>query len=92
MATTSADSAQRRLFQTGLSGASGGNDANGTAGGVLQPVPRPSVSANVDPMNKAAREINKFLQADESYPDLDTYCRREWAEGGGRSCGIKMLT
>jgi nuclear pore complex protein Nup155 len=29
------------------------------------------------PIVKAARAINSVLQTDESYPDLDSYCRRK---------------
>jgi nuclear pore complex protein Nup155 len=30
------------------------------------------------PILKAARSVNQVLQADESFPDLDSYCRREY--------------
>lgn len=40
------------------------------------PVPVARVE-NVPPIVKAAKAINSFLQADESFPDLDSYCRRE---------------
>ncbi len=32
---------------------------------------------NVQPIARAARVINQFLQSDENYPDLDSYCRGE---------------
>ncbi|KAG6012658.1 hypothetical protein E4U54_007381, partial [Claviceps lovelessii] len=37
------------------------------------PLPRPE---NVPPVVKAAKAINSFLQMDESFPDLDSYCRQ----------------
>ncbi|KAG6007326.1 hypothetical protein E4U21_006137 [Claviceps maximensis] len=37
------------------------------------PLPRPE---NVPPIVKAAKAINSFLQMDESFPDLDSYCRQ----------------
>ncbi|KAG5951413.1 hypothetical protein E4U53_003149 [Claviceps sorghi] len=37
------------------------------------PLPRPE---NVPPVLKAAKAINSFLQMDESFPDLDSYCRQ----------------
>lgn len=40
------------------------------------PLPPPRAE-NVPPVVKAAKAINAFLQLDESFPDLDSYCRRE---------------
>lgn len=40
------------------------------------PLPAPRVE-NVPPILKAAKAINSFLQMDESFPDLDSYCRRK---------------
>ncbi|KAG6029595.1 hypothetical protein E4U19_000882 [Claviceps sp. Clav32 group G5] len=37
------------------------------------PIPRPE---NVPPVVKAAKAINSFLQMDENFPDLDSYCRQ----------------
>lgn len=34
-------------------------------------------SENVPPVTKAAKAINAFLQQDESFPDLDSCCRRK---------------
>ncbi|GAO18956.1 hypothetical protein UVI_02059370 [Ustilaginoidea virens] len=39
------------------------------------PLPAPRVE-NVPPILKAAKAINSFLQMDESFPDLDSYCRQ----------------
>ncbi|KAG6036656.1 hypothetical protein E4U41_005580, partial [Claviceps citrina] len=38
-------------------------------------LPPPRVE-NVPPVLKAAKAINSFLQTDESFPDLDSYCRQ----------------
>ncbi|KAH6890629.1 Non-repetitive/WGA-negative nucleoporin C-terminal-domain-containing protein [Thelonectria olida] len=48
-----------------------------TKDGLLVPtlVPPPR-SENVPPVVKAAKAINTFLQADERFPDLDSYCRQ----------------
>lgn len=32
----------------------------------------------ISPVEKAAQTVNRTLQQDESYPDLDSYCRREY--------------
>ena len=37
----------------------------------------PQSEAPLPPILKAARSINQVLQHDESYPDLDSYCRRK---------------
>ncbi|GAB0133086.1 hypothetical protein EsDP_00001502 [Epichloe bromicola] len=48
----------------------------GNAGLVAtNPLPPPRVE-NVPPVLKAAKAINSFLQMDESFPDLDSYCRQ----------------
>ncbi|KAM4058949.1 hypothetical protein HRG_008174 [Hirsutella rhossiliensis] len=39
------------------------------------PLPAPR-AANVPPVVKAAKAINAFLQLDETFPDLDSYCRQ----------------
>lgn len=52
-------------------------DAQGSGGLVAAnplPAPRPE---NIPPVVKAAKAINTFLQTDESFPDLDSCCRRE---------------
>ncbi|KAM0247373.1 hypothetical protein ACHAQJ_009859 [Trichoderma viride] len=41
----------------------------------LTPLPPPRVE-NIPPVLKAAKAINGFLQLDESFPDLDSYCRQ----------------
>ncbi|KAF7560927.1 hypothetical protein G7046_g3212 [Stylonectria norvegica] len=47
------------------------------SGGLIAPNPLPLPrSENVPPIAKAAKDINAFLQADASYPDLDSYCRQ----------------
>ncbi|KAK3352608.1 Non-repetitive/WGA-negative nucleoporin C-terminal-domain-containing protein [Lasiosphaeria hispida] len=44
----------------------------GTGSGLL---PLPQGREELDPVAKAALSINKTLQLDESFPDLDSYCR-----------------
>lgn len=39
----------------------------------IAPPPAPE---NAPPVLKAAKVVNELLQLDESYPDLDSYCRR----------------
>lgn len=53
--------------------------ANTEGGGLasLTPLPPPRVE-NIPPVLKAAKAINSFLQLDESFPDLDSYCRRKF--------------
>lgn len=47
-------------------------------GGLVAANPLPPVRVdNVPPVLKAAKAINSFLQMDESFPDLDSYCRRK---------------
>lgn len=53
----------------------GSQPSNALAPTNLQPVPVLRAE-NVPPVVKAAKAINAFLQADESFPDLDSYCRR----------------
>lgn len=52
-----------------------------TKDGLLVPslIPAPR-SENVPPVVKAAKAINTFLQADERFPELDSYCRRKLRE------------
>ncbi|KAK0636503.1 putative nuclear pore complex protein [Bombardia bombarda] len=59
---------------SGLSGSSGPSLSNlgPTPGG--QPLPPPG-REDLPPVLKAAQSINRTLQLDESYPDLDSYCR-----------------
>lgn len=53
----------------------GSQPSNALAPTNLQPVPVLRAE-NVPPVVKAAKAINAVLQADESFPDLDSYCRR----------------
>ncbi|POR37452.1 Putative nucleoporin [Tolypocladium paradoxum] len=47
------------------------------AGGLAATTPLPPPRAeNVPPVIKAAKAINAFLQLDENFPDLDSYCRQ----------------
>jgi len=41
------------------------------------PQPKPP-KEEISPVEKAAQTVNRTLQQDESYPDLDSYCRREY--------------
>ncbi|KAL2022892.1 hypothetical protein VTK56DRAFT_4423 [Thermocarpiscus australiensis] len=38
-------------------------------------IPAPQVRDDLSPITKAAQVVNQTLQTDESYPDLDSYCR-----------------
>jgi len=49
------------------------NDARQLAGFWTQP-PREELT----PIARAARAINQFLQSDDNYPEIDSYCRREF--------------
>lgn len=40
-------------------------------------LPPPQAREDLPPVAKAAQVINQTLQLDESYPDLDSYCRRK---------------
>jgi nuclear pore complex protein Nup155 len=51
-----------------------GNGPPEIASGML---PATQVRDDVPLIVKAARVINQTLQTDESYPDLDSYCRRK---------------
>ncbi|PHH91198.1 hypothetical protein CDD83_1384 [Cordyceps sp. RAO-2017] len=47
------------------------------AAGLVAATPLPPPRAeNVPPVVKAAKAINAFLQLDESFPDMDSYCRQ----------------
>lgn len=80
------DAARRQLFPLaeGLGGgASPGPAASLAVAGPSEPgaatatpLPAPR-AANVPPVARAAKAINACLQADEAFPDLDSYCRRE---------------
>ena len=39
-------------------------------------LPAPAV---LTPIQKAAGSVNRVLQLEESYPDLDSYCRRAFS-------------
>lgn len=39
-------------------------------------LPQPHARDDLPPVLKAAQVINQTLQLDESYPDIDSYCRR----------------
>ncbi len=49
-------------------------ESNGGNGGGL---PLPAPREELPPVAKAAETINKTLQLDDSFPDLDSYCRRK---------------
>ncbi|KAH7324644.1 Non-repetitive/WGA-negative nucleoporin C-terminal-domain-containing protein [Stachybotrys elegans] len=53
------------------------NSTPSTGGLALQNTPLPVAPAeNIPPIVKAAKAINTFLQLDEGFPSLDTYCGR----------------
>jgi nuclear pore complex protein Nup155 len=39
-------------------------------------LPPPHLREDLPPVAKAAQVVNQTLQLDESYPDIDSYCRR----------------
>ena len=39
-------------------------------------LPPPQARDDLPPVTKAAQVVNQTLQLDESYPDIDSYCRR----------------
>ncbi|KAK1244474.1 hypothetical protein MKX07_003273 [Trichoderma sp. CBMAI-0711] len=51
------------------------SNAEGAGLASLTPMPPPRVE-NMPPVLKAAKAINTFLQSDENFPDLDSYCRQ----------------
>lgn len=57
---------------------SSGTVATAQGGGLapLNPLPPPRAE-NIPPVLRAAKAINAFLQLDEGFPDLDSYCRRK---------------
>lgn len=84
------DAVRRRLFSeqagAGGTGTSMGASTSGAVAAVadnsrLQAVGQPQLPQSeppLPPILKAARSINQVLQHDESYPDLDSYCRRKY--------------
>ena len=48
-----------------------------TSSGTGNNVVGPPAREELPPIVKAAQSINQTLQLDESYPDLDSYCRGE---------------
>lgn len=64
------------LTSTGSSTALTAVNAGDSSLAPINPLPVPRVE-NVPPVVKAAKAINAFLQMDESFPDLDSYCRRK---------------
>jgi len=81
-----ADPVRRKLFDdlpraasattTGYPRGRDGADLPPSAQQLPQPPPA-EATASLPPILKAARSVNQVLQQDESYPDLDSYCRRE---------------
>ncbi|KJZ77834.1 hypothetical protein HIM_03011 [Hirsutella minnesotensis 3608] len=55
------------------SGAVSGQPEAGLVATAPLPAPR---AENIPPVVKAAKAINAFLQLDENFPDLDSYCRQ----------------
>lgn len=51
--------------------------ASTTMSGGLVPNTVQPARESLPPVEKAAKAINTFLQMDESFPDLDSYCRRK---------------
>ena len=62
------------------SSSAGRNSISGSLGVASVPEPSPAPASTeppLPPVLKAARSVNQVLQQDESYPDLDSYCRRK---------------
>ena len=69
---------RRRLFEDASVGNAGGVQGQGAAVQQQQgPVVQQSEPASLPPLLRAARSVNAALQLDESYPDLDSYCKRK---------------
>ncbi len=79
----------RRRLNFNEAASSGTNGALGTAPAPItstlgsgQPdittgmLPPPQARDDLPPVAKAAQVVNQTLQLDESYPDIDSYCRR----------------
>lgn len=79
--TTSFGNRQSTGTTTGSSVAStggGGTLSSGSAGGTVSTSSGGLPARDeLPPVVKAAQSINQTLQLDESYPDLDSYCRRK---------------
>jgi nuclear pore complex protein Nup155 len=79
--TRANDAVQRRLFertpsQTSLGARRDSSALTSTSNGGLEAVNQSQApEAPLPPILKAARSVNRVLQLDESFPDLDTYCR-----------------
>lgn len=61
-------------LQSAGTGAAQGESALVGTNPLVAPLPR---IENAPPIVKAAKAINAFLQSDEHFPDLDSYCRRK---------------
>lgn len=48
-----------------------------TSGGLVSTSSAPAPQQNIPPVTRAAQAVNQFLQSDENYPELDSYCRRK---------------
>ncbi|OLN97413.1 Nucleoporin NUP170 [Colletotrichum chlorophyti] len=51
-----------------------------TSAGLVSTTSSQTTQQNLPPVARAAQAVNQFLQADESYPELDSYCRRASSE------------
>lgn len=72
--TTTAPLGMAPSSSTAVTTTSGNVEGSGLSS--LTPLAPPRVE-NIPPVLKAAKAINAFLQQDESFPDLDSYCRRK---------------
>ncbi|PTB41657.1 uncharacterized protein TrAFT101_009736 [Trichoderma asperellum] len=71
--TTTAPLGTAPASSTAVTTTSANVEASGLSS--LTPLAPPRVE-NIPPVLKAAKAINAFLQQDESFPDLDSYCRQ----------------
>lgn len=49
-----------------------------TSGGLVSTSSAQAPQQNLPPVTRAAQAVNQFLQSDENYPELDSYCRRKF--------------
>ena len=88
-APPTANPARRRLFTEASSSGAAATTQLGAApaplASTMAPGPEinsglmtPQAREDLPPVAKAAQVVNQTLQLDDSYPDLDSYCRRKF--------------
>ena len=75
--TSIAGGTQGLVSTTGSSGLIPSTSSGSLQHNILPPNQQPVDStASLPPVLRAAKAVNQVLQLDESYPDLDSYCKR----------------